>query len=108
MLTTSRRLACVSSLLARSPRLHRPEQHALLDGRQRIPVVVDALRRDLALLDQLGQPSFVLGREEIDLADLSQVHPHGIGCAAVAARSGLARPAGTTTLEQLLDGLVGR
>ena len=63
MLTTSRRLAWVSSLLARSPRLHAAHQHPALarSARRTTRPRRASLRGVIALLDQLGQPPLVVG-----------------------------------------------
>ena len=105
MLTTSRRFACVNSLFAALAPAHGTHQQTFLAGREGGVVLVDALRSDLALLDQLREAPFVLRGQQVDLADLTQVHPHSVGRAALALRC---RPAGSATptpLEEPLDGV---
>ena len=77
MLTTSRRLAWVSSLLARSPRCTARIRRRVLD--RVLDALVDAGRGHVALLDQLRQAPLVVAGEQVDLADLAQVHPHAVG-----------------------------
>ena len=84
MLTTRRRLAWVSSLLARSPRCTARISRRVSTSSQ--PAVVDALGGDVALLDQLGQPALVVAGEQVDLADLAQVHAHAVGRRALGPR----------------------
>ena len=76
MLTTRRRLAWISSLLARSPALHDAQQPALLGGVESSPLGVERCRGEVAVLDELGQAPLVVGGEQVDLADLVQVHAH--------------------------------
>ena len=77
MLTTSRRLAWVSSLLARSPRctarISRRRSVGVVDARRR-----SARPRGVPVLDQLGEPPLVVAGEQVDLADLAQVHAHTV------------------------------
>ncbi len=40
--------------------------------------LVDPLGGEVTLLDELGQPALVVTRQQVDLADLPQVHPHAI------------------------------
>ena len=73
---------------------HGPHQHALLARRElraRLVRFVDPFGGELALLDQLGESPLVLDGQQVDLADLAQVHPHGVGGAAVTLRT---RPCG--------------
>ena len=87
----------------------RTQQHPFLTGRQigRSVQLVDPCRGDLALLDQLGESPLVLHREQVDLADLAQVHAHRVGGAVVAPRARLADTSITATAQQLLV-VVGR
>ena len=56
--------------------------------------LVDLRGGELALLDELGEAALVFGGEQVDLADLTQVEPHGVGRAAVALRGPFLAAAG--------------
>ena len=58
----------------------------------------------MALLDELGQAPLVVAGEQVDLADLAQVHAHAVGRRAVATRRRLAHPAPPASAEQVLVG----
>ena len=110
MLTTSRRLACVSSLLARSPRwMHRIRRRVSASASCSPRSAASSIRcgGEVALLDQLGQPALVVTRQQVDLADLPQVHPHAVGRQALGARRGPLDPAPAAPAEQVLVGVVG-
>ena len=89
MLTTRRRLAWVSSLLARSPRcthrISRRVSASALDARR--PRRCAAAARWPSSIE-LGQPPLVVAGEQVDLADLPQVHAHAVGRHALRARRG--------------------
>ena len=67
---------------------------------------VDAPGGEVAGLDQLGQAPLVLGGQQVDLADLAQVHAHAVRRRAVAAARHPGRPAAPATAEQSLVGRV--
>ena len=109
MLTTRRRLAWVSSDLARSPRLTaRISIRSSTPSRMVARLVggVDLLGGDLSFFDELRQPPFVVDGEQVDLADLTQVHPHCIGRSAFRFRPPLLRSPLPTSAQQLLVGVV--
>jgi hypothetical protein len=84
--------------------LHGAQQQALL-GRV-ADAGVDLLGRDVALLDELGKSTLVLGREQVDLADLAEVEPHRVGRARVDTRRALLASATATARQQPLDVVV--
>ena len=85
MLTTSRRLAWVSSLLARSPRCTARIRRRVSTSSQARRSSI-ALGGEVALLDQLGQAPLVVAGQQVDLADLAQVHAHAVGRRALGPR----------------------
>ena len=60
----------------------------------------------MALLDELSEAALVLGRQQVDLTDLTQVQPHGVARAAVDPNRPLLTTATATAREQTLDVLV--
>ena len=81
--------------------LHAPDQHPLL-GRVG-DALVDLLRRGVAFLDQLRQPALVLGGEQVDLADLTQVQPHRVAGAALDTDDALLTAPAPAPRQQALD-----
>ena len=71
--------------------------------------LVDAGGPEVALLDQLGQAALVVAGQQVDLADLAEVHAHAVGRQRrrSAARA-LRTPPAPAPAEQVLVGLVER
>jgi hypothetical protein len=89
--------------------LHRPHQTAdlgVVEQPRLLGCLVDALRRPVALLDELGQPALVVTGQQVDLTDLAQVHPDAVRRQPVGARCGAADSATAPPAEQVLVGLV--
>ena len=108
MLTTRRRLAWVSSLLARSPRCTARIRRRVSTSSSGSASAASSMRcgGEVALLDQLGQPPLVVAGEQVDLADLAQVHAHAVGRHALGPRRRPLDPAPAAPAEQVLVGVV--
>ena len=66
---------------------HGPQQHAPFDPIDRQACVgcyVNLAGSDQPFFDKLGEPAFVTGGEQVDLTNLTQIHPNGIRRASIA------------------------
>ena len=88
-------------------RAHQRSTLDALDLAARRLDLVDLLSRDVPLFDQLGESPLIFDRQEIDFADLAEVHPHGIGRAALALRRRLLRASLAPAAQQALVGILG-
>ena len=70
------------------------------------PTGVDAPGGEVSCFDQLGESPLVLRRQQVDLADLAQVHAHTVRRRAVAAALDPRRPAAPAPAEQSFVGRV--
>ena len=94
-------MAWVNSLLARSPRVTR---RSIARRSASSTPGIDAAGGEVTGLDELGEASLVLGGEQVDLADLAEVHAHPVGRRAIPAVGHPRRPAASAPAEQAFVG----
>ena len=99
-------MAWISSLLARCPVWTMRNSRRCSVGSHR---PVELCRGLVAFIDRLGQPPLVVGRQQVDPADLVEVHAHGVGGAARVDAAGVhALAAATTATGHQSIGILGR